>query len=149
TDGTTVFIFQNGRQLEDYVEEFINTCHHASCDDICLKGGFWCGLDDNIRFVLPRGDVHWTLNDYINFTLWVNGSTLTADEADVDYNINVQPHLADVLQPEPEPSQPSPRFAEHEPKPSADGEPEPNMTDEPSPNGATELRIALEPELLR
>ncbi|KAL0170753.1 hypothetical protein M9458_035349, partial [Cirrhinus mrigala] len=40
--------------------------------------------------------------------------------------------------PDPEPSPPSLRFAEHEP--------EPTMTNESSPSGATELRIALEPE---
>ncbi|KAI2667193.1 Eukaryotic translation elongation factor 2 [Labeo rohita] len=38
------------------------------------------------------------------------------------------------------------RFADHEPKPTVDGEPEPSVTDEPSPSGATELRIAQEPE---
>ncbi|KAI2647960.1 Myosin-1 [Labeo rohita] len=88
----------------------------------------------------------WTLKDYVNFTLWVEGSTLTADEVDVVGDINVQPHLADVSQHDPEPSQPSPRFAEHEPEPTVDGEPEPSVTDEPSPSGATELRIAQEPE---
>ncbi|XP_016422425.1 phospholipase D3-like [Sinocyclocheilus rhinocerous] len=49
-------------------------------------------------------------------------------------------------QPDPEPSPPSPRCAEQEPEPTDDGEPEPVATDEPSPDGATELRIALEPE---
>ncbi len=63
--GGTVFIFQNGCNLEDYVEEFLDTCHHASCDDICLMEGFWCGLDDDIR--IPRGDPYWILKDYIRF----------------------------------------------------------------------------------
>ncbi|KAL0199789.1 hypothetical protein M9458_002976, partial [Cirrhinus mrigala] len=92
------------------------------------------------------GDWHWTLKDYIDFMLWVNGSTLTVDEADVDRNISVQPHLVDISQPDPEPRLPSPRSAKHEPKPTVDGEPEPNATNESSLNGATELRIALEPE---
>ncbi|KAL0185799.1 hypothetical protein M9458_017469, partial [Cirrhinus mrigala] len=48
--------------------------------------------------------------------------------------------------PDIEPSQPSPRFTEHEPEPTADGEPEPSATDESSPNGATVLRNAPEPE---
>ncbi|KAL0186572.1 hypothetical protein M9458_018242, partial [Cirrhinus mrigala] len=43
------------------------------------------------------------------------------------------------------PSQPPPRFAEHEPEPTTDGEPEPNVT-EPSPKGATVQRIATDPE---
>ncbi len=36
---------------------------------------------------------------------------------------------------------------EHQPEPTADRAPEPTATDEPSPREATELRIALEPEL--
>ncbi|KAL0150393.1 hypothetical protein M9458_054210, partial [Cirrhinus mrigala] len=121
--------------LEEYVEEFLNACHLASCDDVCLMEGFWCGLDDDIRFVMPREDPLWTLKDYINFTLWVGGSTLTVDEADAVGDINIQPHLAD-----PEPSQPSPQFAEHEPEPTVDGEPEPSVTDEPLTSGVSELR---------
>ncbi|KAF4099569.1 hypothetical protein G5714_019695 [Onychostoma macrolepis] len=55
-DERTVFIFQDGHNLEDYVKEFLSTCHWPSCDDICLMEGFRCGLDDKIRFVLPMGD---------------------------------------------------------------------------------------------
>ncbi|KAL0177470.1 hypothetical protein M9458_026364 [Cirrhinus mrigala] len=42
----------------------------------------------------------------------------------------------------------SPRCTEQEPEPTADGVAEPATTDEPSPIGATELRIAPEPQLL-
>ncbi|KAL0187271.1 hypothetical protein M9458_018941, partial [Cirrhinus mrigala] len=48
--GKTIFIFQDGRDLEDYVEEFISISHLASCDDVCLMEGFWCGLDVDLRF---------------------------------------------------------------------------------------------------
>ncbi|KAL0157867.1 hypothetical protein M9458_045943, partial [Cirrhinus mrigala] len=119
----------------------------VSCDDVCLMEGFWCGLDDDIRFVVPREDPHWTLKDYISFVLWVEGSTLTADEVDAVCDINVQPHHADVSQHNPVPSQPPPRLAEHEPEPTPDGQPEPNTT-ESSPKGATARRIATEPELI-
>ncbi|KAL0163604.1 hypothetical protein M9458_039357, partial [Cirrhinus mrigala] len=57
----------------------------------------------------------------------------------------VQPHLADVSQHDPEPSQPPPRLAEPEPEPTADREPELKAT-EPSPKGATALWIATDPE---
>ncbi len=50
-------------------------------------------------------------------------------------------------QPDPEPRSPSPHCAEPKPEPTDDGVPEPAATDEPSANGATELRIAAEPEL--
>lgn len=37
---TIVFIFQDGRNLEEYVEEFTEICHLARCDDITLMEGF-------------------------------------------------------------------------------------------------------------
>ncbi|KAL0187276.1 hypothetical protein M9458_018946, partial [Cirrhinus mrigala] len=132
-EGITIFIFQNGRDLEDYVEEFVSTCHRASCDDVCLMEGLRCGLDDDLCFVMPHGDPCWTLQSYINFALWTNGSTFTLGEAEEDSAL-VQPHLADVSQHDPEPSPPPPRLAEPEPEPIADGEPEPRAT-EPSPLG--------------
>lgn len=67
--GATVFIFQN---LKDYVEELFNPCHHATSDDVCLMEGLRCGLDNDIRFVMPQGDLFWTLKDYISLALWVN-----------------------------------------------------------------------------
>ncbi|KAL0202454.1 hypothetical protein M9458_000472, partial [Cirrhinus mrigala] len=102
-EGFTVFIFQNGRDLEDYVEE----CHRAICDDVCLMEGFRCGLDDDLRFALPDGDACWTLQQYINLILCACGSTYTVGEAEEDNNL-VQPHLADVSQQDPEPSQTTP-----------------------------------------
>ncbi|KAL0162265.1 hypothetical protein M9458_041661, partial [Cirrhinus mrigala] len=132
-EGFTILIFQNGRDLEDYMEEFVGTCHRASCADVCLMEGFRCGLDDDLRFVMPRGDPCWTLLSYINFALWMNGSTFTVGKAEEDSKL-VQPHLADVSQHDPETSQPPPRLAEPEPEPTTDGEPEPRVT-EPSPLG--------------
>ncbi|KAI2660973.1 hypothetical protein H4Q32_027566 [Labeo rohita] len=132
-EGINIFIF-----LEDYVEDIIGTCHRASCEDVCLMEEFRCGLDDDCRFILPCGDPCWTLQSYVNFALWTNGSSFTVGEADEDSNL-VQPHLANVLQHDPEPNQPPPRLAEPEP------EPEPKET-EPSPMGATAQWIATEPE---
>ncbi|KAL0176876.1 hypothetical protein M9458_029206, partial [Cirrhinus mrigala] len=93
---------------------------------------------------MPHGDPCWTLQSYINFALWTNGSTFTLGEVEDDTTL-VQPHLADVSQHDPEPSQPPPRLAEPEPEPTADGEPEPKAT-EPSALGVTEREIATEPE---
>ncbi|KAL0185258.1 hypothetical protein M9458_020955, partial [Cirrhinus mrigala] len=143
-EGIAIFIFQNGRDLEDYVEEFVGTCHHASCDNVCLMEGFRCGLDHDFRFVMPRGDPGWNLQSYINFELWINGSTFTFSEAEEDSEL-VQPHLADVSQQDPEPSQTTPQLTEPEPEPTADREPEPRAT-VPSPTEATAREIATEPE---
>ncbi|KAL0158651.1 hypothetical protein M9458_046727, partial [Cirrhinus mrigala] len=142
-EGFTIFIFQNGRDLENYVEEFVGTCHCASCDDVCLEG-FRCGLDDDLCFVTPYGDPCWTLQSCINFALWKNGSMFTLGEAEEDSNL-VQPYLADVSQHDPEPSQPPPRLAEPEPEPTTDGESELRAT-EPSAKGAIAQKIATEPE---
>ncbi|KAI2662215.1 Unconventional myosin-XV [Labeo rohita] len=143
--GKTIFIFQDGRDLEDYVEEFISICHLASCDDVCLMEGFWCGLDDDLRFVMPKGEPCWTLTQYINILLSTWGSELCLDEAEEDYD-PIQPHLADVSQHDPEPSLSPPRHAEHEPEPTADGPRATSATQEPSPIGATEQAIATELE---
>ncbi|KAL0166713.1 hypothetical protein M9458_038557 [Cirrhinus mrigala] len=143
-EGITIFIFQNGRDLEDYVEEFVSTCHRASCNEVCLMEGFRCGLDNDLRFIMPRGDPCWTRQSYINFAFWTNGSMFTLGEAEEDSAL-VQPHLADVSQRDPEPSPPLPRLAEPEPEPTADGEPEPRAT-EPSALGVTAREIATEPE---
>ncbi|XP_073679963.1 uncharacterized protein [Garra rufa] len=144
-DGYTTFIFQDGRDLEDYVEEFISICHLASCDDVCLMEGFWCGLDDDLRFVMPEGEPCWTLTQYINILLSAWGSELCLDEAEEDYNA-VQSHHADVSQRDPEPSQLPPRPAEYQPEPTADGELPPAATSVPSRGGATEQLIVTEPE---
>lgn len=68
--------------------------------------GFRCGLDEDIRFVIPQGDPCWTLEKYINFTLWVNGPAFTMGEVEDNISL-IQPHLTDVLLPSPKPS-PSP-----------------------------------------
>ncbi|KAL0199245.1 hypothetical protein M9458_007785, partial [Cirrhinus mrigala] len=144
--GKTIFIFQDGRDLEDYVEEFISICHLASCDDVCLMEGFWCGLDDDLRFVMPKGEPYWTLTQYINILLSAWGSELCLDEAEEDYD-PIQSHLADVSQHDPEPSQSPPRPAEYQPEPTDDGELQPATTSMPSRKGATEQLITTEPEL--
>ena len=43
-DGGTVFMFQNGRDLERYVEEFLDSFHLATCDDVSLKAAIHCAI---------------------------------------------------------------------------------------------------------
>ncbi|KAL1276437.1 hypothetical protein QQF64_036060 [Cirrhinus molitorella] len=82
TAGTSRFTAEHGRDLELYMEEFLNICHQATCDDVCLTEGFQCGLDDDLRFVMPLGDPCWTLQSYINFALWTGGSPFTVGKVD-------------------------------------------------------------------
>ncbi len=76
--------------------------------------------------------------DFAAFVEWIlarNGSRFTVCSED---------DLASSTL-DPEPSPPSPHCAELKPESTVDGETA--VTDEPSPHGATELRIAAEPEL--
>lgn len=41
---------------------------------------FWCGLDDDIRFLMPSGNFCCSLAEYINFALWVDGSLFEVGE---------------------------------------------------------------------
>lgn len=68
-EGATVSIFQDGRFLEKYVKEFVDISLRATYSDLTLMEGFWCGLDDETRCVMLRGDPCWTLEKYINFAL--------------------------------------------------------------------------------
>ncbi len=38
-------IYQNGRPMESYVEEFLKYCHMSTWDDVRLMDWFWSGLD--------------------------------------------------------------------------------------------------------
>ncbi|KAL0166949.1 hypothetical protein M9458_038793, partial [Cirrhinus mrigala] len=73
---------------------------------------------------------------FVEWVLVSCQSSLTVDFADDDTSPT----------PDPVPSLTSPRSTERQPKPTTDGEPKPSVTDEPSPSGASELRIAPEPE---
>ncbi len=80
--GATIFFFQNGRDLDDYVREYVDKCHLATFDDLTLIEEFWCGLEDDIHFVMPRADLCWSLRNYINFALWIARSAFSVDEAE-------------------------------------------------------------------
>lgn len=62
--------------------EFFDYCHLTTCDDLTLMEGFWCGLEDEILFIMPRADPCWLLRNYINFVLWITRSAFTVDEAE-------------------------------------------------------------------
>lgn len=93
-DAVVVFIIRNSWCLEDYTEEFLDTCHLTSC----LMEGFCYRLDDDICFIMPWGDPCWTLKSYIDFALWMKGSAFTVGKADVEDFISIQPYHADFSQ---------------------------------------------------
>lgn len=50
-------IYQDGRPIEVYVDEFVSYCHLAPLDDVMLMECFWSGLDENIGRLIPNGDM--------------------------------------------------------------------------------------------
>ncbi len=80
TDGGTIFLFQKGRCVEEYVEDFIVTSHQAHCSDLTLMEGFRVGLDEEIQMMMPLGDPSWCLAQYLNFALWIAGSSYLVGE---------------------------------------------------------------------
>lgn len=103
---------------------FVIICHLAT-------GPLWsfrCGLDDEIRFLM-------------NFTQWVDGSSVSVNIAVNDTISIIQPHLAPVTAPDPEPSQSPPmprreRDREHEPATMRESQQgiEPTIAPEPKPH---------------
>ncbi|ROJ29139.1 hypothetical protein DPX16_13583 [Anabarilius grahami] len=92
-----------------YLMEYLNICHQVTCDDVTLMEGFWCGLDKDIRFLMPKGETCWSLEDYINFALWMDGSSFTIGKAGEKNIAIVQPYPTSIVTSlNPEPSQPSP-----------------------------------------
>ncbi|XP_050958718.1 uncharacterized protein LOC127160104 [Labeo rohita] len=130
TSGATIFIFQDCRDMEEYVEKFLSICYRATCSEITLMEGFWVGLDNESRMVMPRGNSCWTLTEYINFALWVEGS-FTVGEVEEDSATSVQPHLPSITTPKPDPA-PTPTV-EMEPEPTANRETQPMPATEPEP----------------
>ncbi len=62
------------------MEEFITTSYRALCSDLTLMEGFRVGLEEEIQMVMPHGDPNWSLAQYINFALWIAGSSLQIGE---------------------------------------------------------------------
>lgn len=67
-------------RIWNYVQDFLNCSSWAAGDDLTLMEGFWYGLDDSIRFIIPRADLIWELDSYIDFALWIVRSAFTLDE---------------------------------------------------------------------
>lgn len=55
------------------MEEFVSVSHLATCDDLTLMEGFRI----IVRMVMLKVDYYWTLAQYINFALWIEGATFT------------------------------------------------------------------------
>ncbi|RXN19213.1 endogenous retrovirus group K member 11 Pol [Labeo rohita] len=70
-------IFQRGRDIDSYVEEFLGYSHMVLGDNDLLKDCFLSGLDSEISLNLPWDDPEWSLAELIDFVLLHCGSTFT------------------------------------------------------------------------
>ncbi len=75
-------IYQRGRNIEAYVEEFLSYYHLVPGDDALLRDCFWSGLDLDISLHLPDEDPGWSLAQYIDFVLLFCGSEFTVGEVE-------------------------------------------------------------------
>ncbi len=75
-------IFQRGRNIEAYVEDFLLYSHLVPGEDFLLKDCFWSGLDLDISLHLPDENPDWTLAQYIDFVLQFCGSPFTVGEVE-------------------------------------------------------------------
>lgn len=84
------------------MEEFVSVSNHTNCDDLTLMEGFRSRLDDEIQIVILKRDSCWTLVEYINFALWVDGSSFAVGKFEEDSVPSVQLHLTSISTPDPE-----------------------------------------------
>ncbi|KAL0181756.1 hypothetical protein M9458_024162, partial [Cirrhinus mrigala] len=73
---------QGNQPFEDYVTDFCEQCSLVTFNDVALKDIFCHGLNKPIRSYLPGGKIHWSLEQYIDYALRLNGSPFTVGIAD-------------------------------------------------------------------
>ncbi len=127
---------QGERSLEDHTGLFLMLANTTSYPDDALCSFYDASLNTASRALSSEDGPREDFAAFVEWTLARNGSPLTVSPED---------DLARST-PDPEPSPPSPRGAEHQPKPTDDGEPFPAAISEPAQSRATEGKIAPEVE---
>ncbi len=69
--------FQDGHPIEDYVEEFSQVSYRVPWKESTLKTIFWGGLDGHIYQQMPASDIACFSGCYIEYALWLSGSSFT------------------------------------------------------------------------
>ncbi len=125
---------QGERSLEDHTGLFLMLANTTSYPDDALRSFYDASLNTASRALSSEDGPREDFAAFVEWTLARNGSPLTVSPED---------DLARST-PDPEPSQSSPRGAEHQPEPTDDGEPFPAAISEPAQSRATERNIAPE-----
>lgn len=132
------------------LEEFLYLSHRVSWNDNTLKSCFWSGIDDRLLIVMQAGNSICTLQQYIDYMLWLVGSPMMVGVVEEDFNITIcmpTPHVPGPIHPEdiltPKPNQHSAMATtDRQPEPTTDSEPVPTTNPEQMP----EAIFILEPE---
>ncbi len=127
---------QGERSLEDHTRLFLALAELTSYPDDALCSLYDASLNTACRVLSSEDGPRAEFAAFVEWILARNGSPLTVSQED---------DLARST-PDPEPSPPSPRGAEHQPEPTDDGEPFPAAICEPARSRATERMIATEVE---
>ncbi len=67
-------IVQDGRSIEEYVEEFLALAEGVTWREETQKTIFWGGLDDHLYQLMPASDSTCSLGRYMEYALWLSGS---------------------------------------------------------------------------
>ncbi len=127
---------QGDRSLEDHTRLFLCLANATIYPDDALCSFYDASLNTASRAQSSENGPREDFAAFVEWTLARNGSPLTICPVD---------DLARST-PDPEPSPPSPRGAEHQPEPTDDGEPFPAVINKPAQSRATERKIAPEVE---
>jgi len=75
---------QDHHPSEDYVEEFFDLVYLVAWNDGALNTLFWTGLEDALFRQVPATATTCSLARYIDYVLWLSGSSITVSEVDED-----------------------------------------------------------------
>lgn len=136
-------LHQGDRPLEDFVEDFLELCHHEYWNERTLNLHFWSELNDELLQIMLVGNNNCSLFEYI---VYVAGSPLVFEEearSEPSKFVPTQPAQnppLDHSQPNPEPDPTLTTTTDMETEPTADRETQPLLATniEPEPKPATE-----------
>ncbi|KAI2647952.1 Protein piccolo [Labeo rohita] len=98
-------LHQGNRCIEDYVVDFCGLCYLVEFNDVALKDIFRNRLNNPIRSGLPGGKIHWSLEQYIDFSFRLAGFTVgVADEKPCCPPVSAKPVDFSVTSAKPQPA---------------------------------------------
>lgn len=75
---------QDGCLIKDYMEDFLELSHQVAWSNDTIKTEFWSGLDDPLFKLVPATATTCSLRLYVDYVLWLSGSSLIVGEVAED-----------------------------------------------------------------